>query len=114
MTTITITDQDVSVELTRAEQVAALHGNLRIPRPQIRAVEPLDDPISGPRGLRSPGLALPGRVKLGVWRSRRGRQFVAVRGGVPGVRLHLQGHRYDQVLLSVADEAVRADLLELG
>jgi len=114
MTTVSISDQEVSVELTRTERVAALHGDLRIPRSQIRSIEPLDDPITAPSGVRAPGLALPGRVKLGVWRSRRGRQFVAARHGVPGVRLHLEGHRYDQVLLSVADEGVRTDLLGLG
>jgi hypothetical protein len=113
MTTITITDETVDVTLTRAEKVWALHGDLRIPRSQIRAVEALDEPLPAPRGLRAPGLALPGRVKLGTWRSPRSRQFVAVRRGVPGVRLHLTGNRYDHVVLSVEDESVRKDLLDL-
>lgn len=113
MTTVTITDQTVDVTLTRAEKVWALHGDLRIPRSQIRAVDALDNPLAAPRGIRAPGLALPGRVKLGTWRAKSGRQFVAVRRGVPGVRLHLTGNRYAEVIVSVADESVRNDLLAL-
>lgn len=111
MTTVQITDHDVTVELTRAEKLGALHGDVRIPRSQIRSVEPITDAIAAPRGLRSPGLAVPGLVKLGVWRSRHGRQFVAVRKGIPGVRLTLEGHRFAEVVLSVADESVRNQLL---
>lgn len=114
MATITVTDQDVTVELTRREKLAGLLGDVRIPRSQIRSVEALDDPVRAPRGLRAPGLALPGVVKVGTWRSREyGRQYVAVRRGVPGVRLHLDGHRYREVVLSVADAGVREELLNL-
>lgn len=114
MTTITITDETVDIELTGAEKMWSLHGDLRIPRSQIRAVEALDEPLTATRGLRAPGLALPGRVKMGTWRAKGGRQFVIARRGVPGVRLHLEGNRYDQIILSVNDEASRAALLALA
>lgn len=115
MAAVSITDHDVTVELTLREKVGGLLGNVRIPRSQIRAVELIDGPVSAPRGIRSPGLALPGLVKVGTWRSRSaGRQFVSVRRGVPAVRLHLEGHRYDQVVVSVDDAEVRERLLEVA
>lgn len=114
MAGITLTDHDLIVELTRTEKVFGLLGDLRVPRAQIRSVESIDDAIAAPRGLRSPGLALPGRIKVGTWRSRGGRQYVVVRRGEPGIRLHLLGHRYDQVVLSVADDALRTRLLDVA
>lgn len=113
MTTVRITDDAVVVELTAAEKLAALHGDVRIPRSQIRSVEPLTEPIRAPKGLRSPGLAVPGRIKLGTWRSRvHGRQFIAVRKGRPGVRLTLEGHEFREVVVSV-DAATRNVLVAL-
>jgi len=114
MATVEITDQTVRVHLTTRERVAALHSSFTIDRDQIVAVESVSNAVAAPRGLRSPGLALPGRVKIGVWRSRAGRQFVDVRRGIPGVRLRLKGHRYHEVLLSIADPATRERLLSLG
>lgn len=115
MANITVTDQDVTVTLTAREKLAGLLGDLRVPHTQIRSVERLDDPVSAPRGIRAPGLALPGVIRVGTWRSREhGRQYVVARRGVPGVRLHLDGHRYREVILSVADESVRERLVSVG
>lgn len=111
MANITVTDEEISIELTRGEKIGGLLGNLRIPLVQVRSVESLSDPLSAPRGIRSPGLGLPGVAKIGTWRARGVRQYVVARRAQPGVRLVLTGNRYDEVVLSVPDETVRARLL---
>ena len=77
----------------------------------MTAAEVVDDPMPATRELRSPGSAVPGRVKAGVWRSPSGREVVAVRRGRGAVRLRLAGHRYDSVLVSADDaDSLAAEL----
>ncbi len=101
MAKVQLTNGDVVVRLTTAEKVGALHGDLRFPRSAVERVEVFEKGLSATRGMRAPGLAVPGRIKAGTWRSRRhGREFVAVTRGRPAVRLHLSGQPYASVLVS--------------
>lgn len=109
-----IDDRSLTISLTRGEKIAALHGDITVGRDRIESVEPLPAPVDAPRGLRSPGLAIPGRVKIGVWRAREGRRFVVARRDIPGVRLRLRDHRYREILLSIPDESERERLLGLA
>jgi hypothetical protein len=90
----------LSIRLTRREKVAGLLRDLVVPWRSVSSVTVEDDGMKAVRGLRAPGLALPGRVKIGTWRRRGGRSMVVVRAGVPTLRIVLQGERYDELLLS--------------
>jgi len=104
MANLTVNDHEVVVELTTGEKVGALRGDLHIPRSAVTGAELVDAPLSATRGIRSPGLALPGRIKAGTWRSpRHGREFVAVERGRRAVRLRLQGQKYASVMVSADD-----------
>ncbi len=113
MSTVRIDPDTVEVRLTAGEKLGALHGDLRVPRSAIRRVEVVPDGLAAARGLRAPGLALPGRRKLGRWRSRDGTQFVAVRRGEPALRLSLDGHRFAGMLVSTPDASALADRLDV-
>lgn len=112
MASLHVTADSVHLRLTTGEKIGALSGDVHIPRHAITDVEVVDDPLRAMRGIRSPGLDLPGVIKAGTWRGGgRGRQFVAVRRGRRGVRLSLHGHRYDEVLVAVDDpEGIAAQL----
>ena len=116
MARLDLTRDTVHLRLTTGEKLGALSGDVHIPRRAITGVEVVDEPLRAMRGLRAPGLALPGVVKAGTWRGGgRGRQFVAVRKGRRGVRVSLHGHRYDEVLVAVDDpEGVAAQLAPRG
>ncbi len=66
MATTTLTPDEVVVRLTTAEKIGSLHGDLRLPRAAVSAAEVVDEPLAATRGLRRPGLAVPGRVKAGT------------------------------------------------
>jgi hypothetical protein len=106
VSTLQVTPDRVVLRLTAAEKLAAVHGDLAVPRSAITAVELVEDGVGAARGLRAPGLGLPGRRKLGTWRTRTGRQFVDVRRAQPALRIELApGQRYTRLLVGTDDAA---------
>jgi hypothetical protein len=66
------------------------------------------DGLAAVRGIRAPGLGLPGVRTVGTWRGREGRTLVSVRRGQPVVRIALTGRRFDTLLIGVDDPAAVA------
>jgi hypothetical protein len=112
MSTVTLTDSTFEVSLTPLEKLGGFSGDVRVPRRAITSVELVGDGLAAVRGLRAPGLALPGRIKLGTWRGRGGATFVAVRRGEPALRLELEGERYASVLVSTPEAEALARRLQ--
>jgi len=101
MTTARVHGTTLTVSFTTAQKVAGLLRDQHLPLTAIRTVEVVPDGLAAARGLRAPGLALPGLLKIGTWRSRSRRSLVAVSGHRPAVRLTLTGQRYTSLLLTV-------------
>lgn len=93
----------VVLHLSTLERLGALHGDVVIPRPSIRSARVAANPWSELRGLRAPGTGWPGRIALGTWRGRFGRDFFAVFGREPAVVLELRDQRFARVVVSVPD-----------
>ena len=108
MTAILVSDDTLTVRLTPLSKVAGLLRDQVIPRSVITAVEVVPDGLAAARGLRAPGLALPGRRKIGTWRGRGVRRFVDVRRGQPALRLTLQDQHYDELLIGRDDATALA------
>ena len=104
MATLQLTPSTVTVRFSRLEKLAGLVRDLDVPLSAVHGVDVVDDALRATAGLRAPGLHLPGRAKIGTWRSRGQRMLVCVRRGQPAVRLRLSGQRHD-VLLIGADDA---------
>ncbi|MCI4062869.1 hypothetical protein MRQ36_09910 [Micromonospora sp. R77] len=103
MATIELTPELLRVRLTPAEKLWALRGDLTVPRTAIREVSIVADGVHGTRGLRAPGLGLPGVRKVGTWRGAAGRELVSVRAGQPAVRITLDGQPYASLLIGTAE-----------
>lgn len=112
MATLHLTDDHVEVRLTTAEKLAALRGDHRVPTDRITGVEVFDDGLDATRGIRAPGLAIPGRRRIGTWRRRGGKELVSVRGGQPAVRISLHGDRYLALVIGLDDPTPIAEALE--
>ena len=74
-----------------------------MPRSAITAAEAVPSGLAVLRGLRAPGLGLPGVRAIGTWRARGEKSYVSVRRDQPALRLRLTGQRYDTVLISTPD-----------
>ncbi len=94
------------ISLSRAEKIFGLLRDLEVPRSAVITAEAVPSGLAELRGLRAPGLGLPGVRAIGTWRARSEKSYVSVRRGAPALRLRLAGQRYDTVLISTTD-AVR-------
>ena len=111
MTTINLSGDRLQVRFRLLEKVAGLLRDLDVSRSSIASVVVEPDGIAAARGLRAPGLAIPGVRKVGTWRGRHRKTMVSVRRGQPAVRITLTGEKYDELLLGVDDAAAWADRL---
>ena len=113
MSSIHVSDDTLTVRLTPLTKLAGLLRNQVVPLTAVTAVEVVQDGLAAARGLRAPGLALPGRRKVGTWRGRGARRLVDVRRGQPALRLQLRGERYEELLLGHDDAAELAERLSV-
>ncbi|MCZ2860844.1 hypothetical protein [Blastococcus sp. VKM Ac-2987] len=111
MTAIHVSDDTLTVRLPRSSRIAGLLRHQVVPRSAITSAEAVADGLTAARGLRAPGLGIPGRRMVGTWRGRGARRLVDVRRGQPALRLRLQEHRYDELLIGHDDAAALAVLL---
>ncbi len=110
MVSIGLETGELRLELTRGEKLAALRkSNVVIPWPDIRSVEAVAEPIRLVHGLRVPGLGIPGRTKIGTWRSKGRKTFAVTHKAAPGLRIMLQNCTFDEILLSVPEPVMLAD-----
>ncbi len=108
MATASIANDVLQIRLTLVEKVSGLLGDLDVPLHAVRDAHVAPDALAAVRGRRAPGLAIPGRRKIGTWRGRGGKRFVSVRSGQAAVRLTLTGQRYDELLLGMTSGEARA------
>ena len=114
MATIDITSSTVCVRFTTAERIAGLIRDITVPRSAVTEATVEPDGLQAVSGLRAPGLALPGRRKVGTWRGlgdRPRRTAVSVRRDEPAVRIVLTGQKFDELLIGTSDPAAVAEAL---
>jgi hypothetical protein len=105
---------ELVLSLSDAEQVEALHGDLRVPVASVRSVQVLDDARQAVNGMRAPGTGLPGLLSIGTFHRDGHQAFVVVHHARPrGLRVTLSGAGldYDELIVGLDDpEAVAASL----
>jgi hypothetical protein len=111
MASITLEGDELVVHLTVPEKLASLHGDVRVPSSAIQRVDVEPRPLDAVRGLRAPGLLIPGRTKIGTWRRYWHRGFIVARRGMPAVSVRLTRAAYDDLLVSVPDAEATASAL---
>ncbi|WP_225753420.1 hypothetical protein [Actinotalea sp. Marseille-Q4924] len=111
MATVQLTTDLLTVRLSRSEKLLGLLRDADVPLSAVRTVEVVPDGAAAARGLRAPGLGLPGIRLVGTWRGRGRRALVTVRGRRPAVRVELEGQRWSELLLGVDDAQTVADAI---
>ena len=108
MPTVSLAGSTLSVRPSRVEKVLGLLRDLEVPLADVRCAEAVPHPLWAARGIRAPGLGLPGLALIGTWRWPGERSWVCVRRGQSGLRIRLVGQRYDTVLVGADDAAALA------
>lgn len=103
MATIDLNPPTLGIRFSRGEKVAGLLRDIEEPLDRVRAVRVEGDGLDATQGVRAPGLALPGRRKVGTWRGRGRRTAVCVRAGEPAVRISLDGARWTELLIGTPE-----------
>ncbi|ATQ31976.1 hypothetical protein D092_22400 [Rhodococcus ruber Chol-4] len=111
MTTLSIDHGVLTLRFTRFEKIAGLIRDVDVPLDAIRDVEVHADGLAATRGMRAPGLGLPGARKIGTWRARGRNELVAVRRGQPALRVELSGHARDALVIGMDDAEQWAERL---
>lgn len=104
MATLTFTPDTVHVRLSLVEKILGLLRDHSYPLAAVSAVRVEQNGLEAVRGLRAPGLGLPGLRMIGTWRGR-GRSLVSVRRREPAVVVELVGQRHDRLVIGSADAA---------
>ncbi|GAB2646269.1 alpha/beta hydrolase [Prescottella soli] len=107
MAEMTVTASALTIMLSRGEKVAGLRGDITIPLGYVRDVDVVADAFANIRGMRAPGLAVPGRVRIGTWRGGGLRTFAVAHRGVPALRVHTVGTAagadFDRLIVTTPD-----------
>ena len=106
MASIEITPETLTVRFSTSERVLGLVRDITVPRSAVGDVTVEADALAAVRGLRAPGLGLPGLRKVGTWRGFGGaprRTAVSVGKGQPAVRIALLGQRWDELVIGADD-----------
>jgi hypothetical protein len=111
MATMTVTQDVLRLRFTRTEKVLGLLRDQDIPLAAVDSARVEESGLDAVRGLRAPGLGLPGRHMVGTWRGHT-RSLVSVRRGEPAVVIELTGQRYDRLVVGSREAATLVEQLQ--
>ena len=108
MASLVIDDQEVTVSLSAAERLEALHGNVTVPRAAVVRAWVAPDGLEEVHGLKMPGTAWPGVIMVGTWRDGEVVTFAVCHGRRSALVLDLADQVYDRIVVTVEnpEEAV--------
>jgi hypothetical protein len=100
MAHLLITDDAVTIDMSRGEKLEAGHRNQAFPRTAITNVRAVPDCIAEVHGMKGAGTELPG-IRVGSWHDNGRVTFAACHGHNPGIVIDLANSKYDTVVLTV-------------
>ena len=100
MAQLLITDDAVTIDMSRGERFEAAHRNQTFPRSAISGVRVAPDCIAEVHGLKWAGTELPG-IRVGSFHEDQRTTFAVCHGRNPGIVMDLANSKYDRVVLTV-------------
>jgi hypothetical protein len=99
MASLLVEGDVVTVSLSVAEKVEALHGDVSVPRAAVLGARVVPDGMEEVHGLK--GAGLPGVVMVGTWRDGESVTFAVCHGRQPAVVLDLADQVFDRIVVTV-------------
>lgn len=101
MAELSVQGSELIVSLSGKEKLGALQkGDLSFPTSSIIDIARVDNGRHSVVGIRSPGTGVPGKIALGTWRTKRGKDFVATYNNDPAYLITLMGESFDRLIIS--------------
>ncbi len=111
MNTVTIIDNTLVVEPRGLDKFWALTRELRIPLGHVRGATVDPGAAHDYKGLRNPGLGVPGVKWAGTFTLDGERHFWNVTGSAATIVVQLADEHYDRLYLTVADPSATVDAI---
>jgi len=103
----------ITVELGLADRIFAMRREISVSGTEFVSATVVEDGLEAARGIRAPGLSLPGVVKIGTWRRDGEKTFVSVRRNRPALSIEMApGSDWERILIAceaAGDWATRLD-----
>jgi hypothetical protein len=103
MASLLVNGDVVTVSLSVAEKLEAVHGDVSVPRAAVLSARVVPDGMEEVHGLKMPGTGLPGVIMVGTWRDGETVTFAVSHGRRPAVVIELADQVYDRLVLTVED-----------
>jgi uncharacterized protein len=100
MAHLLISDDAITVDMSRGEKFEAVHGSQTFPRRAITGIRAVPDSIAEVHGLKGAGTELPG-IRVGSFHDAEHVTFAVCHGHNPGIVIDLADSKYDSVVLTV-------------
>ena len=112
MAHVSISGDDLVVEIEGMDKLWSLKSRLVIPLANVRGATADPGIGAGPKGLRAPGTSVPGVLTAGTFHQDGERIFWNIRDGARAVVITLADERYARLVVEVADPAATVALIE--
>lgn len=103
MAKIELTTDALLVRLSVGEKIAALRGDVLVPRSQVATAQVVPTNFWRGLGLRVPGTGLPPFIVAGTYLKKGDRAFVSYFKGQTPVEIKLSGGRFTRLIIGLDD-----------
>lgn len=110
MTKISVSGGVLTVEIQGLHQLWAFTRSIRVPMAHVRGATADPGIVHEPKGLRAPGIHVPGAV-IGTFRRDGETHFWDVRSGAQAVVIELTDENYDRLIVDVEDPRHTVDVI---
>lgn len=111
MARVTIQDDQLVVELQGLHRLWAFRREVRVPLAHVRGATADPGIVHEPKGVRAPGLHVPGAAVIGTFRRDGETHFWDVRTGSQAVVIELAEERYTRLVVDVEQPRAVVDLI---
>ncbi|HET8719001.1 MAG TPA: hypothetical protein VFM50_14755 [Nocardioidaceae bacterium] len=103
MATLSARNGTLAVRFTRVEKVFGLLRDHDYPLSAVLSVATEPDGLGAVRGIRAPGLGLPGVARIGTFYSSDGKTLASVTRDRGAVIVRLVGEKFDRLVIGADD-----------
>ena len=111
MASVSVTDDLLTVDVQGLHRLWAFKRRIRVPLAHVRGATPDPGIVHEPKGLRAPGLHVPGAAVIGTFHRDGETHFWDVRVGTHTIVFELADETYNRLIIDVEDPRTTVDTI---